>query len=202
MLHAVRLKGVADDKAVATRFGLDPGVVSETLLDQQAYGWVTWSEFAGHGGWSMTDRGRAENERRLADELDSWQHGDARTEVAEVYDEFLPLNARLRTAVTEWQIKPTSEDPLAANAHDDLVWDQNVVAELGVLDTDLVRLTARLSGVLKRFDGYDARFGAALSRVLHGDPTWVDRSGADSCHTVWFELHEDLLATLGRPRVG
>jgi len=29
---------------------------------------------------------------------------------------------------------------------------------------------------------------------------WVDAIGIDSCHTVWFQLHEDLLATLGIPR--
>jgi hypothetical protein len=25
----------------------------------------------------------------------------------------------------------------------------------------------------------------------------VDRTDVDSCHRVWFELHEDLVATLG-----
>jgi hypothetical protein len=51
-----------------------------------------------------------------------------------------------------------------------------------------------LVAVLPRFQGYDARFSAALAR---GD---VDRSDVDSCHRVWFELHEDLLATLNLRR--
>jgi hypothetical protein len=33
-----------------------------------------------------------------------------------------------------------------------------------------------------------------------GDRPWVDGSDRDSCHTVWFQLHEDLLATLGLRR--
>jgi hypothetical protein len=33
------------------------------------------------------------------------------------------------------------------------------------------------------------------------DPAWVDAPGLDSIHTVWFELHEHLLASLGRARV-
>ena len=33
------------------------------------------------------------------------------------------------------------------------------------------------------------------------DPAWVDAPGLDSIHTVWFELHEHLLASLGRSRV-
>jgi hypothetical protein len=28
----------------------------------------------------------------------------------------------------------------------------------------------------------------------------VDRTDVDSCHRVWFELHEDLVATLGIDR--
>ena len=30
-----------------------------------------------------------------------------------------------------------------------------------------------------------------------GDPDWFTRPTVDSYHTVWFELHENLLATLG-----
>ena len=30
----------------------------------------------------------------------------------------------------------------------------------------------------------------------------LDAPEADSCHTVWIQLHEDLLATLGVPRGG
>jgi hypothetical protein len=68
-LHAVRLKGMADDGEVAARFGLDPTVASEFLLDFQAMGWVTRVDFAGTGGWTLTDSGKAGNERQLAQEL-------------------------------------------------------------------------------------------------------------------------------------
>lgn len=54
--------------------------------------------------------------------------------------------------------------------------------------------------VLTRFRGYDARFAAALARARAGESAWVDRSDVDSCHRVWFELHEDLIATLGLDR--
>ena len=40
----------------------------------------------------------------------------------------------------------------------------------------------------------------ALERVDKGERSWVDRPRADSFHTVWFELHEDLLATLALSR--
>ena len=63
-LHAVRLKGMADDDEVAARFGLDRGVVREGLLDFHAFGWVTRVDFAGAGGWALTSAGRAVNERQ------------------------------------------------------------------------------------------------------------------------------------------
>ncbi|GAA4971095.1 transcriptional regulator [Kineococcus glutinatus] len=197
VLHAVRLKGFADDRALAARFALDEAATTETLLDLQAFGWVARSEFAGTGGWSLTDAGRAEGERRLAAELDACAGAGV---VREVHRVFLPLNARLQRACTDWQLRPTPTDPLAANDHRDPAWDGRVVGELTDLGAELAGLTARLGALLARFGGYDARFAAALGRVRAGDVSWVDRTGADSCHTVWFELHEDLLATLGLAR--
>jgi hypothetical protein len=193
VLHAVRLKGMGDEQTIAARFALDLAVARELLLDYQAYGWVTWSEFAGTGGWSLTPAGRAENERQLAAE-----RGD-RGVLREVYQEFLPLNARLQQACTDWQLRPSPDDPLAFNDHTDPAWDARVVKTLTALSLRLDELVARLSGVLERLGGYDLRFAEALGRVPR-DHTWVDGSGKDSCHTVWFELHEDLIATLGLER--
>ena len=54
-LHAVRLLGFADAGAIARRFGQDSEEVKDHLLDFEAFGWVTRSEFAGSGGWSLTE---------------------------------------------------------------------------------------------------------------------------------------------------
>jgi hypothetical protein len=198
VLHAVRLLGMADDAAAARRFSLDPGVAGELLLDHQAYGWVTWSAFAGVGGWSLTDRGRAENERMLAAELGDVPGGaDA---VRRAHRAFLPLNAGLQQACPDWQIRAAPGAALAANDHGDPAWDARVLAELGDLAAEVVPLTGALSAVLERFRGYDVRFAAALERARTGDPSGVDGTGTDSCHRVWFELHEDLIATLGLRR--
>ncbi|WP_245966310.1 hypothetical protein [Sphaerisporangium album] len=40
----------------------------------------------------------------------------------------------------------------------------------------------------------------ALARTRAGDCAWVDHTDVDSCHRVWFELHEDLIAMLGLDR--
>lgn len=127
-LHAVRLLGFADTQRIASRFGLDRDEVEEHLLDFAAYGWVTRSEFAGSAGWSLSEGGRTENERRLAAELDAC---GTRSAVVEVHSGFLPLNTRFQVAVTKWQVRPLPGDPMAANDHTDFRWNDRVIGSLG-----------------------------------------------------------------------
>lgn len=196
-LHGVRLLGFAEAQQVAARFGLDRDEVGELLLDLEAYGWVSRSEFAGRAGWSLTDRGRVENERRLAGEL---RDAGSRFRVVEAHHRFLPLNARFQEAVTRWQVRPLPGDPMAANDHTDFQWDDRVIETLRSLGRRLTPLNADLVDVLPRFDGYAERYNAAVARVVRGESRWVDGLGIDSCHVVWMQLHEDLLASLGLDR--
>ena len=198
VLHAVRLQGMTTSQQAAGRFGLELGSAEDLLLDHEAYGWVSWSEFSGTGGWSLTERGRRENERRLAAELAAVPEG--RPTLADLHEDFLPLNARLLQATTDWQIRPRPGQPLAVNDHRDRAWDERLLDELGDLATNLGPLVSRLTAVLTRFGGYDERFAAAHARAQDGDDTAVSGVGRDSCHAVWFELHEDLIATLGLTR--
>ncbi len=197
VLHAVRLLGFADTDRVAAHFRLDHAVVEEHLEDARARGWVDRSSFGGRSGWFLTARGKVEDERRLAAELDGTGRRD---ELVGAYDDFLELNGRLLQAVTDWQTRPAPGDPLAANDHQDLRWDRRTLAALNDIGVGLGPLATTLAGVLARFDGYDARFALALEEAQHGDHRWVDSIELDSCHTVWFQLHEDLLATLGVQR--
>jgi hypothetical protein len=192
-LHAVRLKGMADDAEVAARYGLDVAEVAELLLDFEAFGWVTRVDFAGTTGWTLTEAGRIEGERRLAGELAA---AGAEASVRDAYRSFLPFNARLLRACTEWQLRPTREDTLASNDHSDIAWDQRVLGELATLGDELDVAVPALETRLERLGGYDERYRAALVRAVTGEPAWVTRPRVDSCHTVWMELHEDLLATL------
>jgi hypothetical protein len=196
-VHAIRLLGFAETQRIARRYGLDRDQTLERLLDLEAHGWVTRSEFAGTAGWSLTDRGRAENERRLAAELDA---SGARSTLSGVYQRFLPLNARFQDAATRWQVRPLPWDPMAGNDHTDFRWDDRVIATLGSIGRKLAPLECELAAAVPRFGGYAARYEAALAGVTRGEARWVDGLGIDSCHVVWMQLHEDLLATLGLQR--
>lgn len=124
----------------------------------------------------------------------------ARDTVTEAHARFVPLNRRFGKACTDWQIRPTRGDPMTFNDHTDWRWDERVVRTLEVLKREMVTVTDTLSGCLQRFDGYSARYSSALAKVDAGQRRWVDSPDIDSCHTVWIQLHEDLLATLGIPR--
>jgi hypothetical protein len=196
-LHAIRLLGFAESRRIAQRYGLDRLQTEECLLDLEALGWATRTEFAGTRGWSLTARGRAENGRRLAEELDA---SEARSTVARVHERFLPLNARFQAAATRWQVRALPGDPLAANDHTDFRWDDQVIATLGSIGRRLAPLDAELAAAIARLGGYAARYDGAMARVARGETRWIDGLGIDSCHVVWMQLHEDLLATLGLDR--
>jgi len=189
--------GFASGARIAGLFDLDLDEVDELLLDFEACGWVTRSSFSGTSGWSLTDLGRTEGERRLAVELE--QVG-ARPLVESVHAGFLPLNRRFVASCTDWQSRPVRGDPLAVNDHSDLEWDGRVLDSFAALGRSMERLLEPLAAVLARFVRYPVRYRIALARVETGQHSWVDAPGRDSLHTVWIQLHEDLLATLGMLR--
>jgi hypothetical protein len=195
-LHAVRLLGFADTASVAYRFRQNVDEARERLLDFEAVGWVSHSEFGGAAGWSMTPMGRAEGQRRLADELDR----DDLQRVTAAHGQFLTLNGQFLEAATRWQLRASPGSTMTPNDHTDHRWDDQVIEELGLLGERLRLLNAALAAVLPRMDGYGARYDLAFAKVLRGENGWVTGVGIDSCHVVWMQLHEDLLATLGRER--
>jgi hypothetical protein len=197
VLHGPRVLGFASPGRIAGRFGLDPDEVEDLLLEHAARGWVVHTRFGDTGGWSLTEAGREEDERRMAAEL---ERTGAREPVADAHARFLPLNKRFGKVCTDWQLRPTRGEPLAANDHTDRRWDERVLRALATLGRDLAAVTDPLARCLQRLDGYSARYAAALTRVDLGERRWVDSPEVDSCHTVWIQLHEDLLATLGMAR--
>jgi hypothetical protein len=54
--------------------------------------------------------------------------------------------------------------------------------------------------VLPRLGIYARKLQAALEHAEDGAIEWVSDARIESYHTVWFEMHEDLLRVLGRER--
>ena len=68
-LHAVRVTGMASTERAAARYGLPQAEAHELLEDDRARGYVRRVEFVDLAGWTLTESGRIEDERRLAAEL-------------------------------------------------------------------------------------------------------------------------------------
>jgi hypothetical protein len=86
------------------------------------------------------------------------------------------------------------------NDHADPAYDAAVLERLGGFHVGACEMLAELEGLLPRFAAYRPRLDTALDRAGRGGVDWVTKPMIDSYHTVWFELHEDFLATLGRQR--
>jgi hypothetical protein len=197
VLHALRLKSLAPLDTVAGHTGLPDDDVADRLDAFTGKGWARHRS-GPLEGWSLTPAGRVEGTGRLADELAAT---GARPAVTAAYHQFLARNQRFLQVCTDWQMRPSA--PGAApklNDHTDAGWDAGVVAELRDIDAGIRLVCTDLAHALARFGHYGERFGRALRHVEAGEGDWFTRPVIDSYHTVWFELHEDLLATLGIER--
>ena len=194
VLHTLRLVGFADAATVAARLGLDPTLVDDHLGNAADDGFAR-ERTGTRAGWSLTEEGRKENERLLAEELDRAGH---RVVLTGLYHRFGPLNRSFLELCTAWQVIDPAGPVL--NRHHDLDYDRSVIEGLAAIDAEAQPLCADLGRLFDRHAGYGPRLADALARVQRGEHDWFTKPTIDSYHTIWFELHEDLLATLGLDR--
>jgi len=185
------LKGFGEAAAVAELTGLTEDDVAGRLDDLQTEGLVLRRD-GRLAGWALTAAGRADQEHRLAEELDTH---DARGVVDDAYRRFLTLNPAFLQACTDWQMKGE-----ALNDHCDPAYDRGVVDRLADIHASVEPVLDDLEATFERYHGYRPRLEKALARLRSGDNDWFTKPMIDSYHTVWFQLHEDLLNTLGIER--
>ena len=190
-LHALRLLGFADTESVAERFGQDPHHVEGLLIEAGTKGWAVHSSFGGTRGWSLTVAGRTENERLLAEELTS---AGGHAAVTAVHARFAPLNAEVVAACSKLQLHRLSDGNQPNDGLDEQTRQTFTRAMASLSD-----LEVRLTAVLPRFRGYADRLEQAVTNAA-SEPAWLTATDRDSFHRIWFELHEDLMATLGLRR--
>jgi hypothetical protein len=120
-------------------------------------------------------------------------------EATEAYERFERLNRELLRLFTEWQMMPAGGEAVP-NDHSDPDYDHRIVDRLGALHERAHRPLEQFADLDPRLGQYRHRLEAAHDRILAGDNDYVSGARVDSYHTVWFELHEDLLRMLGRER--
>ena len=195
VVHALRLKGFADTRALVSAAGApDEHAVVDALDAARREGWVTHREGIVNG-WALTPAGRARDREAIDAEL---ARTGARDAVEKAYRRFVELNPELLQVCTDWQLR--GGDPAVLNDHRDAAYDEAIIERLRAVDQAVQPVCDDLAAALDRFASYGPRLQAALRQVEQGDHDWFVKPVIDSYHSVWFELHEDLLVTLGLER--
>ncbi|WP_205750435.1 hypothetical protein [Diaphorobacter sp. HDW4B] len=187
VLQIVRLKGRVNAATLADSLGL-----TQDAAQAQLAAWLAAEAIQdAKGQFRMTPAGREQLAARIEAERSSVDHDQLHA----AYDEFHHLNTEFKTLVTDWQVRGGQP-----NDHTDAAYDVGIMNRLADLDARWQPLLKQMLALAPRMAPYPARFAVALAKMRAGDSAWFARPILDSYHTVWFELHEDLIGLLGLSR--
>lgn len=192
VMHGVAIKKHGDAKAVAEVAGLPLATVQAVLAAAVASGRVSGAD----GRYLLTPAGHM----IVAGEYSRFCAGlRADAGFVAACERFEVVNKDLKQLITDWQTRELAGKRIA-NDHADADYDQRIIDRLGALHERFEPVLAQLVRSAPRLAVYQRKLLAALERAEDGDLAWVSDARQDSYHTVWFELHEDLLRLLGRVR--
>jgi hypothetical protein len=191
-MHGLAIKRHATSEDVASVLGLDPGVVRETLTKLVASKRVVEAQ----GRYLLSPAARM-----LLDTEYSRYYDDLRASAAfqTGYAGFERLNMTLKQLMTDWQTVVVRGERLP-NDHSDKDHDAKIIDRLGDLNERAEPVFDNLISALSRIAIYRDKLDAALDKAEKGAIVWVSDAKIESYHTVWFELHEDLLRLMRRER--
>jgi hypothetical protein len=176
VLHEVRIRGIAHDQGTE----LVAVLVEQGLVARVPRGLRITTEGRDlHATWARLDPGT-----------------DTEAAVMRAYERFLPINRELLRVCSDWQVRPGG----VPNDHRDLHYDWEILDRARALDERVGPVVRQVARHVDRFGRYRSRLRAALARVDEGDHDWLTSPRVDSYHSVWMQLHEDLLLALGTDR--
>ena len=115
-------------------------------------------------------------------------------------ERFERINVELKQLITDWQTVEIGGKRVP-NDHADKAYDRAVIDRLGDLHERFEPTLRALVAGEPRLAVYASKLGEALEQAEDGNLAAVSDARSESYHTVWFELHEDLLRLTGRQRV-
>ena len=186
VLQAVRLKGRTTSADIATTVGEGSDTVEAA---------VTASVASGHLIEGKTIRLSPEGRTRLSELLEAERQSVDPEAISAIYDKFRDVNAEFKALVSDWQLKDG-----VPNTHDDEKYDAAVLSRLDDVHRQVTPVIADVVTMIPRLAGYSEKLETALAKVRAGDTVWLTRPIVDSYHTVWFELHEELILAAGLTR--
>ncbi len=145
--------------------------------------------------YKLTEEGKSVAAELMAADREEWGADEALAAL----DAFLVLDHRMKHIVTAWQMREVDGEQVL-NDHTDDEYDAGVLADLAALHSEAADWFGTLTEGLPRLAEYGKRLDVAAGRVAEGDHSFIAAPMADSYHTIWFELHEDLIQLAGRTR--
>ena len=185
LLRLLGLKGRAPPDILADSLSLPSDVVAATYTRLCERGLCTRAGAA----LRLTREGQEHLTVLLAGER---AQADPAAVVA-LYEEFCVFNAELKQIMTAWQLTGDG----TPNIHGDADYDRAVLQRLSDLHVRAGPLIQRLARLAPRLAAYSVRLAKAHARIAAGDHGYVARIIIDSYHTVWFELHQELISLAG-----
>jgi len=192
VLHGAALCQTVDVAGVAETIGVAEEAVNaelEAAIERGDVLRIRTSMLVSEQGQELL---RQEYERRYAE-----LHEDAR--YAETLDRFETVNKQLLTVMSDWQTVSVG-DSRVPNDHSDTSYDAEVIGRVGDIVDRVERVLVPFSEAEPRIGRSCERLGSAVDRALAGETDYVSGITVASVHTVWFQLHEDLLRLMGRER--
>ena len=191
-MHGVAIRKHGDAQSIAGLSGLPVAKVQGVLVRAVAGGRIAEVD----GKYMLTPAGQM----ILGGEYSRFNAGlRANTDFVAAYQRFEVINKDLKQLITDWQTVEVGGQRVA-NDHSNKDYDERVIGRLGLLHERFEPILKKLCAGEARLGVYRDKLGAALERAEDGELAWVSDAKLDSYHTVWFELHEDLLRILGHKR--
>ena len=192
VMHGAAIKRHAPASAIAELVMVPEEVASGLLAEAVATGRAIEAK----GAYALTPLAGVALQARYG-----LHYGDLRRDAGFVraYEGFERVNVTLKQLITEWQTITVGGSKVA-NDHSDKAHDAAVIDRLGALHEQAEPVLTGLAAGLPRLKVYGDKLLAALEAAEDGEHEWVSDIRRDSYHTVWFELHEDLLRIMGRER--
>ena len=147
------------------------------------------------GSVRLSDAGTARAAALTAADQSHWGADKA----SAALEGFLPLDERVKAAVTAWQLRNVGGQQVL-NDHSDSEYDAAVLADVRAIHSEVSGWLGSLADASGRLQGYAVRLDRAAAAVASGDHRYLSSPRVDSYHSVWFELHEELIRLAGRTR--
>ncbi len=190
-IRALAIKGFAGPDALALAL-LVTKEEAQALIEELIAGGIAESAV---GSFRLTAAGKDRGAELINADGAEW--GAERSLAA--LDGFILLDQRMKDVVTAWQTREV-DGVQTFNDHTDAAYDAEVLARLAALHADTDAWLSPLTARLPRLASYQARLGSAVAQATGGNGRYVASPRVDSYHSVWFELHEDLIRLSGRTR--